>query len=352
MIKTPTLIIGAGPYGLSLANYLAAQGKEFLIAGKPLELWRKHTFDSMTLRSDCATSVIKAPGDKFSFERFCQLKGCSLEALQGQIPVKIFREYLDWCQGQFSFPIREEYATNLSRAENHYRAMLESGIEINAQRVVVATGIAHHLYLPPELKPAKRLVHSYYTRTIQNVQGKRVLVVGAGQSAAESVQVLLSHNNQVEWYTRHEPVFFSEPLNVPQSLFKIVVRFPDLFHQAASGLLKRLLNIFSATTITPNYRPLLEQVPRHIALPDLTFYDVVVAATGYRCNLKVMTFLNKELKASLRTREHMPVLSSTFESSLPGLYFLGTITEPFFGPSMKFMIGSQYAARKLSSVLN
>jgi len=266
--------------------------------------------------------------------------------------VKVFREYLDWCETQFPFPIIDEYVTNLSKLGSHYRARLKSGSEINAQRVVVATGIAHHLYIPPELNSAKRLVHSYYTRNIQTVQGRRVLVVGAGQSAAESVQVLLSNNNLVEWYTRHKPVFFSEPLNVPQSLFNIVVRFPDLFHRASSGLLKRLLNIFSATTITPNYQPLLEKVTPHTTLPTLDTYDIVVAATGYRCNLRVMNFLDKDLTAALRTREHMPVLSATFESSLPGLHFLGTITEPFFGPSMKFMIGSQYAARKLSAFLN
>lgn len=322
------------------------------MVGKPLELWREHTFDSMTLRSDCATSVIKAPRDNFSFERFCQVKNRSLDELWGQIPVKIFREYLNWCQVQFPFPIRNEYVSNLSKSGSHYLARLESGHEIMAHRVVVATGIAHHLHLPSELKSARRLVHSYHTKTIQALEGKRVLVVGAGQSAAESVHVLLYNNNAVEWYTRHKPVFFSEPLNIPQSLFNLVVRFPDLFHRASSGFLKRLLKIFSATTITPNFQPLLEQVTQHQTLPELHSYDVVVAATGYRCNLKVMAFLDRKLIASLRTRDHMPVLSSTFESSLPGLFFLGTITEPFFGPSMKFMIGSQYAARKLSAALN
>ena len=34
--KTDLLIIGAGPFGLSLAAYARALGMDFLVAGKPM----------------------------------------------------------------------------------------------------------------------------------------------------------------------------------------------------------------------------------------------------------------------------------------------------------------------------
>ncbi|NOZ74452.1 MAG: dimethylaniline monooxygenase, partial [FCB group bacterium] len=58
------------------------------------------------------------------------------------------------------------------------------------------------------------------------------------------------------------------------------------------------------------------------------------------------------LKQQIRTYRGWPRISPRFQSSVSGLYFLGAMTEPFFGPSMKFMIGSGYSARILSRELN
>jgi len=60
-MEYPVAIVGAGPNGISLANHLNTQGTSFIIFGKPMDLWRNHTFDSMTLRSDYATSEISHP---------------------------------------------------------------------------------------------------------------------------------------------------------------------------------------------------------------------------------------------------------------------------------------------------
>ncbi|MCH7851835.1 MAG: SidA/IucD/PvdA family monooxygenase [Candidatus Marinimicrobia bacterium] len=351
MEHTPILIIGAGPYGLSLANYLAHRGRRFIIAGRTMELWKEHTFDNMRLRSDYPTSVIKHPEDLFSFQRFCAGSARSLDRLQGQLPVSIFREYIDWCLAQLDYTVREQYVTDIQSNGAGFQVELESGDRFRADRVVIATGIAHHLHIPAELQGGPTVIHSWFTRDIQRIQGQRVLVVGAGQSAGESIAVLLANGNQVEWHTLSEPIYFSEPLNLPEPLFSLVVRAPALFHALPSAPLNRLLAIFSASTITPNFKPLLENVLRHRTLPALQRYDTIIAGTGYRYDLRTLNFLPEKLKSRIRLRRRLPVISRNFESSVPGLYFLGAITEPSYGPSMKFMIGSHYTAKRLAAAL-
>ncbi|MCH7940020.1 MAG: NAD(P)/FAD-dependent oxidoreductase, partial [Candidatus Marinimicrobia bacterium] len=95
----------------------------------------------------------------------------------------------------------------------------------------------------------------------------------------------------------------------------------------------------------------LETVSRHRALPALERYDSIIACTGYRYDLRTLNFLPDDLKSRIRLRRRLPVISRNFESSVPGLYFLGAITEPSYGPSMKFMIGSHYTAKRLAAAL-
>ena len=40
--KTTTVVIGAGPYGLSAAAHLQARGIPTLILGKPMEFWQRY----------------------------------------------------------------------------------------------------------------------------------------------------------------------------------------------------------------------------------------------------------------------------------------------------------------------
>jgi hypothetical protein len=50
----------------------------------------------------------------------------------------------------------------------------------------------------------------------------------------------------------------------------------------------------------------------------------------------------------LRAEQRQPVLSSHFESSVPGLYFTGLASASCFGPAMRFLHGADYTARRVS----
>jgi hypothetical protein len=77
----------------------------------------------------------------------------------------------------------------------------------------------------------------------------------------------------------------------------------------------------------------------------------VIAATGYKVNLERLKFLNPEIRSQLKTVSGSPVLSSTFESSMPGLYFAGVAAANSFGPVMRFAFGAGFAARTLTRAL-
>jgi hypothetical protein len=83
---------------------------------------------------------------------------------------------------------------------------------------------------------------------------------------------------------------------------------------------------------------------------DLTA-DHVIAATGYRPDLDRLTMLEPALRRQLAVEEHTPVLSSDFEASVPGLYFVGPVAVNSFGPLMRFAVGAKFAAPRVAQHL-
>src|SRR5262249_10259938 len=74
----------------------------------------------------------------------------------------------------------------------------------------------------------------------------------------------------------------------------------------------------------------------------------VIAATGYQFQLQRLPFLSEDLKCQLRHEEQLPALSANFESSVPGLYFVGLASCYSFGPVMRFLAGASYTARRIA----
>jgi hypothetical protein len=73
----------------------------------------------------------------------------------------------------------------------------------------------------------------------------------------------------------------------------------------------------------------------------------IIAATGYKVDVERLQFLSAELRSKLNVVGGAPVLSSTFESSIPGLYFVGVAAAYSFGPVMRFAFGAGFAARSV-----
>jgi hypothetical protein len=76
--------------------------------------------------------------------------------------------------------------------------------------------------------------------------------------------------------------------------------------------------------------------------------DHVIAATGYRVDLRRLRFLSPVMLEQVRTLDHTPVLSSRFETSMPGLFFIGPAAANCFGPLMRFACGNRFVSRRLA----
>jgi hypothetical protein len=74
----------------------------------------------------------------------------------------------------------------------------------------------------------------------------------------------------------------------------------------------------------------------------------VIVATGYRVDLRRLPFLGQDVLSRVQCLEHAPILSANFESSVPGLYFLGLASAYCFGPMMRFAYGADYTTRKIA----
>jgi hypothetical protein len=76
--------------------------------------------------------------------------------------------------------------------------------------------------------------------------------------------------------------------------------------------------------------------------------DHIVFATGYRIDLERLSFLSPEVIAGLRRNGDAPTLSRHYESSLPGLHFVGPASAESFGPVNRFIFGARHPARHLA----
>src|SRR5207248_4094412 len=71
--------------------------------------------------------------------------------------------------------------------------------------------------------------------------------------------------------------------------------------------------------------------------------DHVLLATGYRVNVNRLPMLHASLRAELMTDGANPILNHWFESSIPGLYFVGVTSLRAFGPLYRFVAGGRGA---------
>ena len=73
----------------------------------------------------------------------------------------------------------------------------------------------------------------------------------------------------------------------------------------------------------------------------------VIAGTGYKVNLSNVPFLGRQMLSEIACVNGSPVLSRNFESSSPGLYFVGLAAANSSGPVLRFTFGADFAARRL-----
>ena len=82
-----TAIIGAGPYGLSVAAHCRHKGIPFRIFGRPMDSWLNHMPKGMMLKSDGFASNIYDPNEEFTLGKFCAERG--IDYSDAGLPVRL-----------------------------------------------------------------------------------------------------------------------------------------------------------------------------------------------------------------------------------------------------------------------
>ncbi len=390
MKQCDTAIIGAGPYALSIAAHLRALRINFRIFGYPMQMWLAHMPMGMRLKSEGFASSIYDPDSEFTLEHYCKENKVPYANIGLPVPLEVFAAYGLEFQRRYVPELEEKLVDLLQQVTAGFRLRLEDGECLIARRVVMAIGLIHFEYVPPMLVSLTEefVTHSSRHRTLEQFGGREVVVVGAGASALDLAALLHQAGAHVQVIARKPSVHFhSPPEKLEPSLLDqlhrpltgigpgwklfLCANAPLLFRQMPMEFrlekVKRLLGpapgwfikeqvvgnvpINVGLTITnaavQNGRVRL-QLTDGAGARELLVTDHVIAATGYRVDLRRLKFMDKCLRENVRSVEHTPILSSRFESSVPGLYFVGASAANTFGPLLRFAYGARFTARRLS----
>jgi FAD-dependent urate hydroxylase len=384
-------IVGAGPYGLSLAAHLAARAVDYRIFGSPMHTWRHRMPEGMLLRSPGFGSDLSEPAGQYTLTRYWADTGRLPERLRDPIPRAVYLEYAQWFLDGVDIPVEDVEVRHLARADDGFVLDLDTGESVRARRVVLAVGLTHFAHVPRELAnlPGELMTHSTHVAQPGDFAQRDVVVIGAGQSALETAALLRERGAHVRVVARcQELTWTGDPISPDRGLVERLRR-PDtrlcagwrcwlfehggmLFHLLPQRIRLRLVRTsfgpMGAWWLRSRLEDVTVLVGRSVASASVRDGEVdlelrtpsgtetistqhVIAATGYRVDLNRLDFLDTELRRAVRTSGTAPSLTRAFESSVPGLHFVGAASTTSFGPVTRFVAGTTFTARTLARYL-
>jgi len=383
------VIVGAGPYGLSVASHLSHRGVSRRIFGYPMRAWRLMP-PGMYLKSFGFATNIPTPQKGYTLPEYCRARG--LEDFE-PILTSTFGDYGDWFQQQLVPDVEQKHVTDVTPVDGGFDITLEDGERFRTRRVVIASGLGYYPNIPQVFAslPNERVYHGSRTREFLKTvpyAGRDVVVVGAGQTALEAAALLHEGGARVRVIARHN------------------IWWSDRF--AERSLRNKLLNpntvigpgrknwVIEHLPMLPYYLPDEKRVPftrRYLGplgawwlrdrvdgkVPTMTFTpvvgssfadgritlqlqpanggprqvqaDYVISGTGYEADVDRLPFFTPDVAAKVRRVERAPRLSPYFESSIPGMYFVGPQASFSFGPLVRFVAGAYFSTPKVSAHL-
>lgn len=385
MSDTEVAVLGAGPYGLAVAAALRESGVEHRVIGDPMSFWREMP-QGMVLRSNWTATAISDYDGPFNLDAYQRETGARFGK---PVPLEDFIAYGQWVQSKVAPAADRRVVTDLVPLRSGFELRMREGDPIRAGRVVVAAGIAPFVRRPPQFAalPRELATHTSEHRDLSLFKGKRVLVVGGGQSALETAALLHENGADVEVLVRKDHLIwlhggkyqrmlgrakglFYAPTDVgPLGLSRVV---------AAPGLFRRLPRSVQTPAARRAIRPAgaewlisrLRDVPIRLgwvvrsasAVPDgveLTSAsgetrtaDHVIYGTGYQVDINRYPFVGAALGGRIAQVGGYPVLRSGLETSVPGLHIVGAPASWSFGPIMRFVSGGWYASRAVAGAIS
>jgi FAD-dependent urate hydroxylase len=382
---TDVAIVGAGPYGLSLAAHLRARRVNFRIFGEPMRFWRDLP-DGINLKTPATSTNVFVPERGHTFPEWCRQRG-----LEDYEPCSMasFADYGLWMQRKFVPEIEHVKVAKISRDDDGFVTSLDNGETVRAKQVVVATGLSYLASVPAVLQhlPPGLLKHTSILSDFSQFKGKRVAIVGGGASAIEAGALVHEVGGKPEIFVREPHVVIYDRTPRKRSLGDrilrpsspigngavpfVVAQLPLFTYMLPDAKRLRLLNVFAPPSApwwikdrvvgivpisTSHEIVAAREVQDCVRLTIRSKatrerdedFDVVIAGTGYEKDVAKLAFLDTGIVDKIQTFEKAPILSMNFESSVQGLYFIGPMSELSFGPLSRFVAGASFSARTLT----
>jgi hypothetical protein len=374
-------VIGAGPYGLSSAAYLQAAGVETRVFGEPMAFWENQMPVGMCLRSNWGASHIADPKQELTLDEYVRQKG---NHISKPIPLNRFVEYGRWYQSQAVPDLDKRQVRSIDTDVRGFRVSMADGEEFTSRRVVVAGGISPFASKPAEFAaiPSALASHTSEHKDLGKFKGKRVVVIGAGQSALESAALfkelgipveVVARTNHLNWVGLHarlhhlglvSKLLYSDRDVGPAGISRLVAmphlfrRFPRVFQErtayrairpAGAGWLQPRIAEIPITTGRKVVSANVAGTQLRLQLDDGSerLVDHALLATGFRVDVSRYPFLSPSLSKQVKTVNGYPILLRGLESSVPGLHFVGKPAAWSFGPLLGFVSGAEFASNEL-----
>lgn len=374
-------VIGAGPHGLATAAHLRHTGVSVKTFGDTFSFWRDHMPKGMLLRSAPRSSHIADPDGELTLDAWAAAAG---RPLGRPVPLSDYLEYGSWFQRRAVPDVDPRRVVNLSYDGGGFGVELDDGEQFGFKWVVLAAGIAPFPRVPaPLARIGEPLVsHSSVHNDFSGFAGRRVTVLGCGQSALESAALLRESGAQVEVIARaSEPHFLpaltaerellpKAPTDVGNRVTSWLSAAPSTWRwlpapvrpsisfgcirPAGAGWLRPRLNGVHMTmdrTIASAHAD-GDEVVLQLSDGQTRRAEHLIAATGFAIDVTAYEFLDRALVERLRVVEGYPVLKPGLEASVPGLHFVGAPAAYSFGPVMRFVVGSWFCGPAVAAAIS
>ncbi len=381
------VVVGAGPYGLAAAAHLQGRGLKVGIFGKPLKLWREHMPQGMLLRSYWWATNISDPRKQYSLD--CYFRENGQEAFD-PLPAEILIDYGLWFQKHVVPNVDETYVETIEGKAGQFVVTLVDGRVIHSATVVMAPGLRYYTYRPAEYNhlPAELISHTSDHHTFDRFAGEQVVIIGGGQSALESAALAHESGASVHLVTRsplrwiqgsgsfpeHRPLM--QRIRNPKAGISVgwfswrLEHFPYVFQRLPRSRKDKIMRgrgrfgPMGASWLRPRIegKVQLHELQHVLEIKEadngvmLTLSDGkslkadhVILGTGYQVDISKLPMLHPQLLARVKTYQNAPILNNRFESSVPGLYFVGFSSVSSCGPLYRFVVGTDAAAKRVAS---
>ena len=400
------VVVGAGPYGLSIAAHLRAAGLGVRVFGDLMASWRQHMPAGMYLKSTPDASSLSAPQPGSTIFDYCAEIGSEALTKEDAIPIDLFIDYGMWFADRHVPDVEPEHGRRLvARGPATSRCSSLPVRRCAPDSVVVACGVIPYAYTPPELLalapngPSPRrgaLAHraARRPRPGSRADGSRWWAAGSRRWRARRCWPSPAPTSTCSC-AAPRVLWGAVPDPEPATRMHRLVKPPSALGEGwaarslsgAPGMVRYLPARARLALVKSVLGPsgawwLRDRVEGQVDIRAGRHRDVrgrarrragrsplvgVARRQRWRRTCSTSTTCwprratgsgstrsassSPSCESSLRCVAGSPLLDASFESSVPGLYFSGLTAAATFGPLLRFVHGADFAATRIGAAV-